>query len=167
MTKKQMTDTSLDAFCRDNQITLDATLLGYVADNDKPRDKRWPHFAWRVTITRGDQSFATDYRTGTGHAKPLPDGYRRDLNESARLEAWFSDKRTPIVPTVASALSSLLSDTQTGLDTFDEYCSSFGLDTDSRKALDTYLACQTIGSAIRRVLRELYSAACEAAQDYW
>ena len=161
-----MTDTALDAFCRDNQITLSATLLGYVPDNVTPRDKRWPHFSWRVTITRGDHSHTTDYRTGIGHAQPLPDHYRRDLAEPARREAWFNRHSTPVVPTVASVLHSLLSDAQTGLDTFDEYCSSFGLDTDSRKALDTYLACQTIGVVIRRLLGELYQPACEAAQDY-
>lgn len=161
-----MTETSLDTFCRDNQITLSATLLGYVPDNDTAPDKRWPHFSWRVTVTRGDRSLTTDYRTGVGHAKPMPDHYAQGLAEYARRTAWLKRYSTPIAPTVASVLYSLLSDAQTGLDTFDEYCSSMGLDTDSRKALATYLECQTIGVGVRRMLGELYQAACEAAQDY-
>ncbi len=69
-----MTDTKLDAICRQLELRLSAALLGYRNEADKPHDKRWPHFAWRVTVLRGpDGSYSTDYNTGIGHAKPMPE----------------------------------------------------------------------------------------------
>lgn len=38
----------------------------------------------------------------------------------------------------------------TGGETFGDWCSSYGYDTDSRKALDTYLACQESEERSRR-----------------
>ncbi len=153
-----MSDTTLDAFCADNHIALTAMLLGYESDGAKPKDKRWSHFAWRVTLTVDGRAHTTDYKTGTGHARKCPEHYS--------LEAWLQRPSTPTPPSTAAVLSCLLSDGQQGSESFESFCSDLGYDTDSRSALDTYLACQATHTALRRLLGPLYSAACEAAQDY-
>lgn len=44
----------------------------------------------------------------------------------------------------AEVISAYLSEADLGADTFDDFCSNLGYDTDSRKALDSYLDCQNI-----------------------
>ena len=46
-------------------------------------------------------------------------------------------------PTLDDVLYSLISDSQACEMSFDEWCSDFGYNTDSRKALETYLLCQS------------------------
>lgn len=153
-----MADTTLDALCRDLKLTCSAALLGYEPDTSTPKDKRWPHFEWRVKLAIGDRWHLTEYKTGTGHINKRPPHY----SESE----WLADRRAPTVPTAAAVLASLLSDAQCAADTFEDFCSNLGYDTDSRKALETYLACQATGTAMRRFLGEHYQAVCDAAADY-
>lgn len=125
-------------------VKLDVVYLGYQAEADVPQDKRWPHFLWHVTVSLGQKSHSTDYRAGVGHAK----------------------KGTAIPPKAADVVYCLISDAQNGRETFEDFCSNYGYDTDSRKTLDTYLACQVAYSACWRLFGEHYQAVCEAAQDY-
>lgn len=148
------------------ETTISIASLGYMPDTDKPREQRWPHFAYRVTVLRGGQSYATDYKSGIGHAKTMPDTYRRDLPEHQRREAWYGEWRTPIHPTVADVVASLMVDAQCGAETFEGYCDSMGLDTDSRKAFDTYLLCQAALNGCRLVFGEHFEAVAAACQDY-
>lgn len=153
------TESNLNVFCQSAGLKLKSVLVGYMPDESSPKDKRWPHFAWRVTLTRSDQSFTTDYSTGTGHAKPVPRTFQGTDRE------WLANPKSPVPPTAANVLSSLLSDAQCASDSFDDFCGNFGYDTDSRKALAIYLECQTIGTAMRRLLGNVFDAACEAARN--
>jgi hypothetical protein len=148
-------------------VTSQATLLGYVCEDHKKGG--WSHFAWQVTLKRGTiDGYTTSYRTGIGHAKPLPKPtvFRPDLCESDRVRAWFNKPGTAIPPTVADVVASCLSDSNSAADTFEDFCDSLDYDTDSRKALETYLQCQAIGKHMRRLLGEHYLTVCGDAQDY-
>lgn len=155
-----MAATKLDDLCASLGVRMSVTLVGYVSDADKPKDKRWPHFHWRCSLKREDREHTTEYRTGIGHAHPMPSHF------GGSQEEWLAKARTAIAPTPAAVLASLLSDAQSATDTFESFCGDLGYDTDSRKALETYLACQATGTAIRRFLAEHYQAFCEAASDY-
>lgn len=155
-----MTATKLDDLCASLGVSMEAKLVAYVREEDKPRDKRWPHYHWRCVLRREGREHATEYRTGIGHIKPRP---RHFFGTDAQ---WLSDKSAPVAPSPASVLASLLSDGQSASDTFESFCGDMGYDTDSRKALETYLACQAAGTAMRRFLAEHYQAFCEAASDY-
>lgn len=54
-----------------------------------------------------------------------------------------------LTPTAASVLYCLFSDASLGEQTFDDFCSNLGYDTDSRKAFDSYLECQAMHSKLR------------------
>lgn len=158
----------LDDLCKSLEIAVHARLEGYKPETDKPKDKRWPHFAWRVTLSRGDRSHTTDYRTGIGHAKklPAPGHFAPMEHDSKRLQLWLNKPGVAVAPTAADVLSSLLSDAQSGMDTFEDFCGNLGYDTDSRAALDTYLACQATVAPLRRLLGEHWKAVAEAAGDH-
>jgi hypothetical protein len=59
-------------------------------------------------------------------------------------------------PTAADVLDCLLSDAQMGTGTFEDFCADLGYDTDSRKAFDTWQACERIAKSLPRFLGDLY-----------
>lgn len=153
--------TELKQACADLEITLTSTLKGY---EPKSESNDWPHFSWRVTLHYQGRKANFDYRTGVAHVNPPKSYYLRshllggmganipaDWQTSHTVfctnlrNAWFRDGRAPIAPSVADVVSCLLSDCSSASnDTFESFCSEFGYDTDSRKALKTYKACQKI-----------------------
>lgn len=116
---------------------------------------------WKVTIGLNGRTFSTDYHQGAGHrnykGKPIPYGCK-DYTK-------LSQSR-PNVPTVTDVLACLTSDAGCVDGTlFEDFCSEFGYDTDSRKAEQTYRACCDTFMALRNLgfrldrLQELF-------QDY-
>lgn len=79
---------------------------------------------------------------------------------------YFTGKTWNREPNAADVLSSLISDTSVGEMTFEEYCSDFGLDRDSRKAFTTWKACVQVAGKMRRFLGEDFDAVAEAAREY-
>ena len=61
---------------------------------------------------------------------------------------YTDGKLTPL--DAAEVMSAYLSDATLGEDTFEDFCGNLGYDTDSRKALDTYMACQAIHHRLTR-----------------
>jgi hypothetical protein len=57
----------------------------------------------------------------------------------------------PKPPKIEDVMYSLLADSYAASGTFAEFCSEYGYDTDSRKALDTYTACQENSARLRKV----------------
>jgi hypothetical protein len=147
-------------------VTLSLAFLGYQPETAKPKADRWPHFAWRVTLQRGSESYSSDYRTGIGYAKPMPKGWRHSLPDREAKELWLKQPKNAIPPTSADIAYSLMSDAQFGSETFEDFCANCGYDTDSRKAFDTYLACQGALNGMRRLFREHFEAVADATQDY-
>lgn len=145
-------------------VTLALAFLGY---QPRKKDSDWPHFAWRVTLQRGGESYSSDYQTGIGHAKPMPASFiDRFTSRSDAEHKWYNNAKNVKSPTSADIVYGLMNDAQCGQDTFEDFCSNLGYDTDSRKAFDIYLACQGALNAMRRLFREHFEAVLEATQDY-
>jgi hypothetical protein len=129
---------SLETFERlcSETVRFDCTSLGLQTDQTvKPA---WAHEAYQVTIARGDESYSTTYRQGTGHTH---------------------------APTISQVLSCLLSDARAANEhsTFESFCSEFGYDEDSWTAERVYRACQECSAALRRILGEDYDRLDAAA----
>lgn len=66
-------------------------------------------------------------------------------------------------PSAADVLSCLASDARSGETSFDEFCSEFGYDSDSRKAEATWKACRAMAPRLARFLGE-HREAIESAE---
>ena len=95
--------------------------------------------AWLVVIN--GQHF--DYFTGIGH---------RVLSK-------------PVTPKFDSILACLVQDAVGSGRSFDDWCSDYGYDTDSRNALQTYMDCQETAKKLRLARVPLHAEA-ERLQDY-
>lgn len=86
----------------------------------------WKHDAWLYNI--GGEQFT--FMTGIG---------LRNVNG------------TPVPPTAAGVIYSVLLDANASNNTFEDFCDELGYDTDSRKTLKTYIACQENGTKLRKI----------------
>lgn len=93
----------------------------------------WKHFAWLVTINGQN----IEYKTGLGHIKPTKFSHREPK---------------PTVPRLKNILYSLAQDAQSGTELFQDFCYNLEYDSDSRKALATYEACQENALKLRRIM---------------
>lgn len=129
---------------------------------DETTQPKWPHDLWLCTVSYQGRSEQFDYHTGVGNRtrKPLS-SIRREGNRwwdtyrhcyYTNIEVCRVGLLRPTAPTVADVCYCLLSDAEACVSTFEEWCGTFGYDTDSRKALDTYMACQSNGAKLQRVL---------------
>lgn len=109
--------------------------IGLMEDNDNGH--KWPHDLWLVTIN-GQR---IDYKTGIG------------LREKSKFpkDSWKYRVDTPKAPKIDDIIYSLLTDWQVSKDSFEEFCANCGYDTDSRKGLDIYLACQDSGQKLLKI----------------
>jgi hypothetical protein len=67
-------------------------------------------------------------------------------------------------PDAENVLSSLLLDASCGEMSFEEYCSDFGYDTDSRRHHKTWKACKKLAPKLQEFLGEHYEECVEAEQ---
>ena len=65
-------------------------------------------------------------------------------------------------PSAADVLYCLASDAQAGDLSFEDFCSDFGYDSDSRKAEQTWKACVRMAPRVRRFLGEHFDAVWSA-----
>ena len=120
-------------------------------------DQGWIHDEWRVTLANGSATLNTSYRTGIGHRAVVPMRESDWNNMDRRLVASKGGRGTrysdrPTAPDAASVLDCLLSDASSAESTFEDWCSDLGCDSDSRKALATYLECQKVARQLRDFL---------------
>lgn len=125
---------------------------------------------WAVTLSRGGLSFTTTYTKGCGLRRYRVAGSERYIDAHGVERHRPKYKRIPSVwgkptPQQRKALAesvpepvgivelcySLAMDAQYGRQTFAEFCSELGYDEDSRKAFDTYMACQKIATDLNRI----------------
>lgn len=141
-------------------VNFSAVLVGATT-----RDN-WQCDEWRVTVSKHNPApnstgkktaeYQTAYFTGTGHrqsAQPMP-AHVKNSPRSMAAEEWRRQYLRPVAPCAASVLYSLLSDAQGAEEPFDYWCSNYGYDFDSIKALNTYNAC----CEVRRELYKVFSA---------
>lgn len=117
------------------------------------REAKGFQFAWNATIN--GESFA--FYCGAAHAKPQspanPDRAVYQFDRWLSIEdAIVERKIKPTAPSCADVLYCLLLDANAMDETFEEWCANVGFDTDSRKALETYLECQTSGIRLRKAI---------------
>lgn len=90
----------------------------------------------------------------------------RDFSVKAEVSMggdWYAKPIGNPSPKHGDVLSSLLMDAQAGSETFEEFCSSFGYDSNSRKAEATWRECQSCLGAMRRAFGADLEAATELA----
>ena len=67
-----------------------------------------------------------------------------------RIQRAYDKTPRPVTPTAASVLYSLLADASADGESFSDWCTNYGYDTDSRKALATYEACCMIRADVNK-----------------
>lgn len=173
-------------FAQENAITLESKYVDMVPDpwGDGGDTKR-KYFQWLCTLTKmGDyvSVYSSDYYTGPGNAeywyrgekstgymerkykgKCLPDSRYYKENRSM----WTTDRfMLPHPPKVEDLLYSLQSDCAAGqILLFDEFCSDFGYDEDSRKAEHMWRKCQTVCGELQRFYAACFGEFMECRED--
>lgn len=149
--------------------------INYVGYFDKRNKDNWVHDKF-IFIINGE---TFDYHQGIGHSTPIFDRkakygfeklkglkFKRDA-EKEGYTVFTSNNRFVKKPHLADLLYCLISDANCGIETFDDFCSNYGYDTDSRKALEIYLQCQETNNKLRKVLSGDVLRKCEEIlQDY-
>lgn len=147
----------------------------------KTDDTGWKHFAWLATLNGVDIEYKTGIGhckiansvdkggviTGWG-LKKRPPGYlkaqhissefskRADIYRALGIKPVIANESVQVfikIPRVRDILHSLYMDYSCSQGTFEDFCSNMGYDTDSRRALDTYLACQESGAKLRKIMK--------------
>lgn len=130
-----------------------------------PRVSKGRESKWIVTIKGPKGSFPSPYSQGCAHrnykGRPIPQIWGECSHENARILNYSR----PNVPDIVSVLYCLVSDAELGNDTFEDFCGNLGLDTDSRKALESYLGCQAT-SAKFRALGVSFQAIADIVRGY-
>ena len=161
--QKNVQEKAVGAILIKNNIVYNVQYLGeFINDN-------WKCDKWTVTFAgkdRNKQEF--EYHTGIGHrqcVKPRPFGWG---NYSAvQRRTWVKENEIPVIPFAGAVLYCLLSDMSSTNDTFADWCDNMGCDTDSRKALQTYLSCQENGAKLRKVFNnDLLKLLEKVLEDY-
>lgn len=112
----------------------------YSADDKDTRD------TYSITLLRNNVSMTFDYGASLVDSKAGPDSdgpyWRKrateDMGEYSVIN-WRASNRNRVAPTLYNVLTCIEKD---DCGTFEGWCGDFGYGTDSRKALETYLACQ-------------------------
>ena len=140
----------------------------------------WPHDRWVVKFTAAHGvSFSTTYKTGTGHRRDISRAYASfghewsnageviRYNKAPGGKAWNLKGRlyAATEPLAADVLCSLASDSRAIEQTFEEWCSDYGSDTDSIRARAVYDACCTIAMELIRLLGLTGLAELQACEE--
>lgn len=145
------------------QLTLVCTNPGKA---DIVRIQKGEPSVWQYTLTRNGKSFSGPYTMGCGlreyKGKRIEYSFYGKLTDSRIRELQQS---RPIKPTLADILCSLQSDAGCAMDTFEDFCSGLGYDTNNHKTLKTYLTCQQSGVNLRSLGLSLANLQ-ELFQDY-
>jgi hypothetical protein len=138
------TDQLVAEYLESIKVEFSAFLIG-----ETMRDA-WKADQWKISFKRGKQELEEMYYTGIGlrklrkNAIPFGTGSR---NSIAYAE-WEKVNKLPVKPSSASVLYSLLSDARAIDDSFENWSSEYGYDSDSLKAFDIYRQCCASGKRI-------------------
>lgn len=153
----------------DAKIQFAATLVqrGAKTPSDVKGQKPWEHDAWRCTFRRENGTeLVIPLRTGIGHRKNGPFGFDPTLRPHTLAWEAQEARKVPVPPNVADVLHSMALDDPRGED-FESWCCNYGYDTDSRKALASYLECQEQTSRATRFFNgDLWSSIQSAVENY-
>jgi hypothetical protein len=138
---------AIDVILADSGIGYNVRYVGECTTDNWKCDK------WFVTFTgKGGNKQESEYHTGLGHRKCVAlRHYGWSNYTSVQRKRWVNENELPVSPFACAVLYCLLSDMSCANDTFEDWCGNVGYDTDSRKALQTYLSCQENGTKLRKV----------------
>jgi hypothetical protein len=158
----------------DEVIGIYEVNISHQRNPDTNRDKKSKNFqddsdAWLVVIN--GQHF--DYYTGVGHRyidrmTVLDTKWDYDYVKKNRHRLYMDvlvQVSKPVAPKLDDVLACLVRDAIHSTQTFDDWCSDYGYDTDSRKALQIYMDCQEIAKKLR-LARVPVEKEAERLQDY-
>lgn len=131
---------------------------------------------WMANFGRGElgESVEFEFFTGLGNRKqpawgpglPMFDNGPKPRARTLLHEKWTALAK-PQDPHAADVLQSLLMDSSAVGQSFESWCDELGYDTDSRKKLATYEACQQKADKMRRFFTsEQLALFSTALQDY-
>jgi hypothetical protein len=125
--------TELEKLCK----RLDIRCLSLEAE--PPADGQWPpdarHYVVTLTMPGSRRRLTTSFHQGSGHKA---------------------------APTAADVLSCLTLDMSAGEQSFEDFCSDLGYDTDSRKALAIHTTCAALAPRLRAFLGDHFDAVMSA-----
>lgn len=150
------TDEAVASKLAEWDITAHAIYTGEAKKDD------WAHDTWVIVLASKTAHERFDYCTGTGHRKLDVHGVTAVRMERARLggntgaaranlEHYEESLKHPVIPTSASVLYCLVLDAGAARETFADWCSNYGYDADSIKALKTYDACCDVAKQLSKV----------------
>lgn len=119
----------------------------------------------KATICYGDKFAPDDWTENWGNMDPWEVTLR---NGRRRLSVPFftgEGLRGHGEPSAAGVLACLLSDAGVSAD-FEEFCSEFGYDVDSRKAERTHVACLAIRAKLEKFLGAEFDDALAGGEDW-
>lgn len=126
----------LKELCEQKELALKSTFL----KRDEKGASHWEVIVYyRILPSKDVNAITTSYHMGSAHKDE---------------------------PRIADVVHSLISDAQCAADSFEGFCSEFGYDADSIKALGIYKACKKNAIKIARLLGEDLKEFEQAAQDY-
>jgi hypothetical protein len=158
-------------------------------------EDNWPNIRFDVALKfKGKPVLESKYSLGVGHVDPkkarigsVISNPRLTADEEGMLFAWqrqphaaFKEKQRQatlaaklaayqkVAPDLASVLHSLLSDGDAffNAQTFEDWASDLGYDTDSRKAESIYRLCDETGRKLSRVPAGVLNEARQLLQDF-
>lgn len=149
-----------------------------VSRGETIRDNDWMCDAWNICFARNGKAEAFEYYTGMGH-RVLSDRDHKEVESKYPeprhpetmhyrnfLRALESAKK-PKAPEPAGLIYSVLLDGAACDEAFEDWCSNFGYDTDSRRAMETYLLCQSNYNKFRKLFsRAEIETLRDMLQDY-
>lgn len=142
----------------------------------------WKHFSWLATLNGVDVEYKTGLGHSKspytldgarciknnifGKPKHKPGYILMSISKDQAYDLlgvfnmskvqWNADRLNYIyveIPKIRDILHSLYLDCSCAQDTFEDFCDNMGYDTDSRRALDTYLKCQESGHKLRKIMK--------------
>lgn len=139
-------------------LTLECFFQGYEHPETDKLFQQGIH-KWLVKLSYNGQSFQTEYAQGIGTATAPREGHSyviytsgavapKDWRTNHCVDAtnfraqWYKNERSAARPKISDVLDCLLSDCSAGSESFEDFCSNFGYDTDSRKAHETWQICK-------------------------
>ena len=126
----------------------------------------WQCDGWRFCLKKGKQVESFEYFTGTGHRETVRGFVAAGMPGAKRVNGHWQAQRQQ-KPALVGLLHSIVLDSGAARQTFAEWCADFGYDTDSRKALATYEACQICAEKLGRMLTHAQIVhIAEMLQDY-
>jgi hypothetical protein len=115
---------------------------------------------WSVTVFYNGKDYTAEYSAGIGNRKLISSAKKEDNRYYECITGQFKTEKEAckaqwlklVPPTLPDVMYCLLSDGRCAEGTFEDFCSELGYNNDSISALNTYLACQKIRTAMIKML---------------